>query len=153
MCLALHILKDARSTKAASEGSVTNRLDTGWSVTTASPWHCSKGVSITRQTQAAKQRSDHPKKSTHEPDQAKAVVIVPVRSYYTYIYIHISSQKFPCPPQNGSPNGKQDQSFVRPSSLIPLLILGDVGLCGPTLTTLAAPRSAVAAVLMALTAT
>jgi DNA-binding LytR/AlgR family response regulator len=83
---------------------------------------------------------------------SKAVVIVSVRSIL-YLHIHTHIIEIHSSPPKRLCKQRHDQSFVRPSSLIPLLILGDVGLCGPTLTTLAAPRSAVAAVLIALTAT
>jgi hypothetical protein len=93
----------------------------------------------------------------HTHNQGRVVPILPVHSYYPDMCIHISSKKDPpsssLREKSPSTETQHHQSFVRPSSLIPLLICGDVGLCGPTLTTLAAPRSAVAAVLMALTAT
>lgn len=91
MCLALHILKDAWGAPAASEVSATNRLDTGWSVTTASPWHRPKRVAITRQTQAAKQTVRPLFQEHQQPKRAKAVMITaPVRSIlYLHIHTHI----------------------------------------------------------------
>jgi hypothetical protein len=51
MCSALHILDDIGSITAEFQNPQAGQ--TGWSVATTSPWQCAKGVSITRQMQAA----------------------------------------------------------------------------------------------------
>lgn len=116
-----------------------------------------KEISITWQTQLKLQINGQTSQSerTKQSSGNRIRACININLPYTYTYHQKNKSSF-VPPEKTRwlfPKRRQDQSFVRPSSLIPLLILGDVGLCGPTLTTLAAPRSAVAAVLMALTAT
>jgi hypothetical protein len=149
MCLALHILKDARSTKAASEGSTTNRLVRHHHkplalLETGSHYAANASCKTTVGPFQEEHLRTRPSKSCG--NRTRAFIL------YLHIHTHIIKILF-SHPEKWLFKRQHDQSFVRPSSLIPLLILGDVGLCGPTLTTRAAPRSAVAAVLMALTAT